>query len=166
MKQVLVKGHAGKHLLENSLYVLLGPDRERISICGTTKRQLVRATHHELYLIRTAESQYQEYAQYFYCQTEEGHLRWHEQGQNWVAKTPKPYISRILAPVFESKLSSHGGFLHLVGLNKRKTGQTAITDSLAQHVVRMKMGHFTLQPYSGQHQRSTEEKSSYRQNYR
>ena len=53
MKQVLVKGHAGKHLLENSLYVLLGPDRERISICGTTKRQLVRATHHELYLIRT-----------------------------------------------------------------------------------------------------------------
>ena len=50
MKQVLVKGHAGKHLLENSPYVLLGLGRERISICGTTKRQLVRATHHELIL--------------------------------------------------------------------------------------------------------------------
>lgn len=56
MKQVLVKGHASKHLLENSPYVLVGPGRERIYICGTTKRQLTRATHHELYLIRTTES--------------------------------------------------------------------------------------------------------------
>lgn len=56
MKKVLVKGHAGKHLLENSPCVLLGPGIERIYICGTTKRQLTRATHHELYLIRTAES--------------------------------------------------------------------------------------------------------------
>lgn len=56
MKQVLVKGHASKHFLENSPYVLLGPCIERISICGTTKRQLTRATHHELYLIRMAES--------------------------------------------------------------------------------------------------------------
>lgn len=50
MKQVLVKGHASKHLLENSPYVLVGPGRERIYICGKTKRQLTRATHHELYL--------------------------------------------------------------------------------------------------------------------
>lgn len=152
MKQVLVKDHASKHLLENSPYVLLGPGRERIYICGTIKRQLTRATHHELYLSGPQGHNIRNMHSNFIVRPKERHVqRRHEQGQSQVAQTPKPHISRVLAPVFESKLCSHGGFLHLAGLSKRKTGQASITDSLAQHVVRMKMGHFTLQPYSGQH---------------